>query len=92
MVSSIDSKVVKRAEFYARLIPGLQALEDSTDLKALGQEFLAILKDAKRFRFLQNLPPVKAQQYFWNHASRKQRAEVIDADMRSVIENIQERK
>jgi hypothetical protein len=51
--------------------------------------------DAKRFRFLQSLPPVKAQQYFWNHSSRKQRAKQIDADMvqaeadalRLVIEN-----
>jgi hypothetical protein len=36
--------------------------------------------DAARFRFLNHLPVVQAQQYFWNHSSRKQRAEVIDAD------------
>ena len=38
-------------------------------------------KDAARFRYLQSLPVVKAQAYFWNHASRKQRAKQIDADM-----------
>lgn len=38
-------------------------------------------KDAARFRFLQNLPVVTAQAYFWNFSSRKQRAEAIDEDM-----------
>ena len=38
-------------------------------------------KDADRFRFLQNLPRVKAQAYFWNESSRKQREARIDKDM-----------
>jgi hypothetical protein len=37
--------------------------------------------DADRFRFLQSLPPKQAQAYFWNYASKKQRAKAIDQDM-----------
>ena len=48
---------------------------------ALLQAQAEVAADAKRFRFLQNLPVVKAQQYFWNHSSRKQRAYQIDKDM-----------
>ena len=41
----------------------------------------ATIRDAERFRFLQNLPVVQAQAYFWNYSSRKQRAAAIDEDM-----------
>jgi multidrug resistance efflux pump len=36
-------------------------------------------KDAKRFNKLQNMDPKKAQAFFWNYLSRKQRAKAIDA-------------
>jgi hypothetical protein len=38
-------------------------------------------KDAERFRFLQNLPVVKAQAYFWGYGSRRERAAAIDQAM-----------
>ena len=38
-------------------------------------------KEADRFRYLQSLPVVKAQAYFWTYKSRKQRAAAIDKDM-----------
>jgi hypothetical protein len=40
-----------------------------------------INRDAARFQFLQNLPAVEAQVFFWNYTSRKQRAEAIDKAM-----------
>lgn len=58
-------------------------------------EVAALRKDAERFRYLQNIPVVQAQQYFWNHQSRKQRAEAIDFDMKQnvpVIDRAQESK
>ena len=39
-------------------------------------------RDAARFRYLQNIPVLYAQAFFWNHSSRKQRAATIDAAMR----------
>lgn len=41
-------------------------------------------KDAERFRFLQNLPVVEAQAYFWNYGSRTERAKAIDIAMRAI--------
>lgn len=38
-------------------------------------------KDAARFRALQDMPPAQAQAFFWNYASRKQRAAAIDTAM-----------
>ena len=40
-------------------------------------------KDAERFVFLQNLATEKAQAFFWNYTSRKQRAKAIDEAMLS---------
>ena len=38
-------------------------------------------KDAARFQYLQNIPVKDAQAFFWNYASRKQRAAAIDSAM-----------
>ena len=38
-------------------------------------------RDAARFQYLQNIPVLYAQAFFWNHSSRKQRAATIDAAM-----------
>lgn len=56
-------------------MPGTIALPVKKD------QAVAILKtnkDAARFDYLQNAPVVEAQAFFWNYASRKQRAEAID--------------
>lgn len=39
------------------------------------------IKDANRYRFLQNIPALYAQAYFWEYSSRKQRSKAIDRDM-----------
>lgn len=49
-------------------------MEQSTDHDRL---------DAERFRFLQALPPARAQAFFWNYGSRKRRAEAIDVAIRT---------
>lgn len=67
-------KVSSTDEEYFRAATGL--------LEALCKE---LAKDAERFRYLQNIPVVQAQQYFWNHQSRKQRAEAIDFDMKQNV-------
>lgn len=36
-------------------------------------------QDAERFQYLQNIPVVVAQQFFWNYSSRKERAKAIDS-------------
>lgn len=43
-------------------------------------------RDARRYRFLRDLPPVVAQAYFWNHASRRERDKAIDADIAAAAE------
>lgn len=37
--------------------------------------------EAARYRFLRELPRVKAQAYFWEYESRKQRDKAIDEDI-----------
>lgn len=54
-------------------------------LHEAAEEILRLRKDGERFRYLQNVPVVQAQQYFWNHQSRKQRAEAIDFDMKQNV-------
>lgn len=39
----------------------------------------AFIKDAVRFRKLQEMSPIVAQQFFWNFSSRRERAKAIDA-------------
>lgn len=46
-------------------------------------------KDALRFRFLQNLPVVEAQAFFWNYGSRTERAKAIDKAMHALIDRMQ---
>lgn len=50
------------------------------------EEVAALRKDAARFRFLQNLPVVQAQAFFWNYGSRTERAKAIDKAMHALIE------
>jgi hypothetical protein len=51
-------------------------------LELANRELIGLLeearKDAARFNYLQNADPKHAQQFFWNYASRKQRAAAID--------------
>jgi hypothetical protein len=47
----------------------------------LATENEALRKDAERFNYLQNAAPLRAQQFFWNYSSRKQRAEAIDKEI-----------
>jgi len=42
-------------------------------------------RDAERFQYLQNCGHVKAQAYFWNYESRKQRAKAIDDDIAALL-------
>lgn len=49
-------------------------------------------KDALRFRYLQNLPVVEAQAFFWNYGSRTERAKAIDKAMHAVIDRIEENR
>lgn len=44
-------------------------------------EYESFKKDAARFRFLQDLPTVEAQAFFWNYGSRTERAKAIDKEM-----------
>lgn len=39
-------------------------------------------RDAMRFRYLQNIEPLKAQAFFWNYTSRRQRKKAIDQAMK----------
>jgi len=64
---------------YSR-VPGDTQLRNAV-ARAVVRDLTAMRMDAARFRFLQNLPIVKAQAYFWNWSSRKQRAQAIDEDM-----------
>lgn len=48
-------------------------------------ELAKMAGNSRRFEFLQNLPVVQAQAYFWNYSSRKQRAQAIDQDMREAV-------
>ncbi len=43
------------------------------------QRLAELAEDGERFRFLQDLPIVEAQQFFWNWQSRKQRRAAIDS-------------
>jgi hypothetical protein len=54
---------------------GMVTYEDYRELIGLLEE---ARKDAARFNYLQNADPKRAQQFFWNYASRKQRAAAID--------------
>ena len=46
----------------------------------------ALEKDAARFRYLQDLPASKAQAFFWNWSSRRERSRAIDSAMSSTGE------
>ena len=63
----------------------VEARKEIIRLKALCEELRA---DSERFRFLQNLPIVEAQQFFWNWKSRKQRAVAIDAALKKAQKDI----
>lgn len=56
-----------------------------------GEDIEALRRDAARFRFLQNLPVVNAQMYFWHYESRKQRAKAIDAAMVAECQRVTDR-
>jgi hypothetical protein len=57
-------------------------LEYAAEVALANRELIGLLeearKDAARFNYLQNADPKHAQQFFWNYASRKQRAAAID--------------
>jgi hypothetical protein len=46
----------------------------------------AALSDAECFRYLQNLPVVEAQAFFWNYESRSQRKKAIREAMAATSE------
>lgn len=45
-----------------------------------------LIRDAERFRYLQSLPAHKAQAFFWNYTSRRERAKAIDVAMAATKE------
>lgn len=51
----------------------------------------ALRQDAKRYRFLRELPHVQAQAYFWTYTSRKERDKAIDRDMIAWLSGTEER-
>lgn len=55
---------------------------DRATREVIESEILKLAKDAERFLYLQNLPVVEAQAYFWNYGSRTERAKAIDKAMR----------
>lgn len=65
----------------AQLNLSLQATYDERQevLGELRAENAALQSDARRFQALQNMDRVKAQAFFWQYESRKQRAAAIDA-------------
>lgn len=67
------------------------------EVPALGKEFfrdpivnapgtdlgktVAINRDAARFQYLQSIPAIQAQAFFWRYPSRRDRAKAIDIAM-----------
>lgn len=60
-----------------RLADALLSL--SAQLAEKKAECEGLRQDAERFQYLQNIPVVVAQQFFWNYSSRKERAKAIDS-------------
>ncbi|MGI9142244.1 MAG: hypothetical protein ACR2IJ_03535 [Fluviibacter sp.] len=58
---------------------GKWAYEEIVQLRARVTELEA---DAARFEYLQNIPVIEAQSFFWNYSSRKRRAKAIDDAMK----------
>lgn len=61
----------------------LQSYSDKYDkrIAELEAQLAEAQKDAERFKALQDMDPKKAQAFFWNYTSRKQRAKAIDEAM-----------
>lgn len=54
-------------------------VEKNDETEKLRAENEALQKDAERFNYLQNIPIVEAQAFFWRYLSTKRRARAIDA-------------
>ena len=57
----------------------VRPLYPASAIAALRAERDRLREDAERFEYLQNLPVVEAQAFFWQYQSRKQRAKAIDS-------------
>lgn len=69
----VDAKDAARQRIQDALLSfSAQLAEKKAECEGLRQ-------DAERFQYLQNIPVVVAQQFFWNYSSRKERAKAIDS-------------
>lgn len=72
----------KSAELLGRLVAEKDEdrLAERTRAEAAEQSLAEVRRDADCFKFLQNIPKERAQVYFWNYESRRQRKKHILAD------------